>query len=67
MKISSLLSAVIVTLAGVVGADKTPGRGICGVDRGVWSRKWYITLTNVNGDERGPICDRLWKGLKGRE
>lgn len=66
MKISSLLSAFIVALAGVVGADNAPGRGICGLVAGWWSKKWYITLTNIDGDERGPICHNLWQGLKRR-
>lgn len=42
-------------------------RGKCSVRRNVWSRTWYITLTNVSSDPVNEICDRLWAGLARRK
>lgn len=61
MRISSLSSAFIVALAGVMGAN--PPKGICGFKKGHWSKTFYITLTEVHGDA-APVCPSLWRELK---
>lgn len=71
MKIS-LSSALVMALAGATATDvnatnpNIEPKGICGVDRHVWSRTWTITLTKVWDDHRG-ICDKLWANLAGRK
>lgn len=42
-------------------------RGKCSVRRNVWSRTWWVTLTNVSNDPVNEICDRLWAGLARRK
>lgn len=41
--------------------------GRCSVRRNVWSRTWYVTLTNVSSDPVNKICDGLWAGLARRK
>lgn len=65
MKISSLFSALVMTLAGLVAADSKP-HGICGVDHHTWSRTWTITLTDV-WDDHARVCKALWAELAGRK
>lgn len=54
-------------LYNVAKDDYDVPRGWCSVRRNVWSRTWYVTLTNVSNDPVNEICDRLWAGLASRK
>lgn len=54
-------------LYNVAKDDYDVPRGKCSVRRNVWSRTWWVTLTNVSNDPVNEICDRLWAGLARRK